>query len=136
MGTEQSTDIWALVITNGAKYIGAIRDGHEKTAEELHDAIAMGYRITMFPVYEVAVNLVPRQTREGVQISREVGSMPVVMTVNGAPLHVYDVVAMQLFSEMKEADASGYKRLAHDAEQLSLAVSAQRAGLLIGGNGA
>jgi len=62
--------------------------------------------------------------------------MPVVMTVNGAPLHVYDVVAMQLFSEMKEADASGYKRLAHDAEQLSLAVSAQRAGLLIGGNGA
>jgi hypothetical protein len=133
MGTEQVTDLWALVMTSNGKYLGVIRTNNKVIhLNDLHTELMAGH-VTLSPVFEFMVNLVPRQTPEGMALSREFGGMPVGMTLGGAPLHLYGVVAVQLFCEMKESDVDEYKRLVHDAEQLAKAASAQRAGIVLDG---
>lgn len=119
MGTEQSKNLWALIITPGAKYLGELKD-YKDTNEDKEKVIANhglgGLRLTLYPVYEISVNLMPQQTQEGIRLAREVGAMPVVSTLYGAPLHILDATAIQFLSDMKDGDVDGYKRLAKDAE--------------------
>ena len=131
MGTEQSKDLWAIVFTPGAKYIGTVT-GYVDSKEDREKLLlntSQGLTIHLSPAFEVTVNIITFQTQQGMQMHREVGAMPVIMTLKGAPLHILGANAVQFLSEMKEADQDGYKRLVQNAEKTAIEASAQRAGI-------
>jgi hypothetical protein len=127
MGDKQIQDFWAVVGTAGGKYFlgNIISCG---SVEETLKVLDRGETVELNPNFEVGVNLIPLQTREGIQMRREVGATPFIMTLHGATLHVKPV-AIQFLSEMNHLDAAGYKRLAEDAEKAATRARAAIAGI-------
>jgi hypothetical protein len=127
MGDEQEHNLWAVVVTAGGKFIGNIG---AKTDNEVLKVIKDGGFIKLYEACEVMVNLIPVPVEGGVQMRREVGATPFMMTLHGAPLHVKPV-AVQFLDDMHELDAAGYKKLAGDAKKMADAVRLAMAGIKV-----
>ena len=116
MGDEQEHDLWAVVVTAGGRFLGNITDC--KDPQEAFDDIEAGKLIQLEDACEVMVNLIPVPVQGGVQMKREIGATPFMMTLHGAPLHVKPI-AIQFLDDMHKLDAAGYKRLAGDAKKMA-----------------
>jgi len=133
MGTDDG--VWAVVVTAGAKYIGALQPSGKyrdqagmSPASAMQEVMTTGW-IRMEPVYEFNSMIIPQQTPHGLAMGRNIGAFPLGLNSHPHTIRVKPT-DIWLFADMKEEDQFKYKKLVESANQMARESRMRDAGLV------